>query len=127
MKPCMCPPFANFSSPHALIANARKASNSDCSRRTRAVLRIPRLGLAELSRLEEDQEMHSRQRAEGAKRERLLQRMGNGTPGQRYVHSIVCIVRVLIYTISKLQLALARSQGLSAEQLAQNNNAPGLI
>ena len=47
------------------------------------------------------------------------------TPGQPYVHSIVCTVRVLIYSISKSQLALAQSQGLSAEQLAQNNNAPG--
>ena len=51
--------------------------------------------------------------------------MGNGTPGQPYAHSVVCTVRVRIYTISKSQLALAQSQGLPAEQLAQNNNAPG--
>ena len=55
--------------------------------------------------------MLSRQRVEGAKREQLLQRMGNGTPSQPYAHSIVCTVRVLIYTISKSQVALAQSQG----------------
>lgn len=41
----------------------------------------------------------SRRRTEETQRQQLLQRMGNGTPGQSLVRSTVCTIRKLIYTI----------------------------
>jgi hypothetical protein len=51
----------------------------------------------------EAQDMLSRRRTEEAQRQQLLQRMGNGTPGQSHVRSIVRTIRSLIYTISRLK------------------------
>jgi len=51
----------------------------------------------------EAQDMLSRRRTEEAQRQQLLQRMGNGTPGQSHVRSIVHTIRALIYTISRLK------------------------
>jgi hypothetical protein len=50
----------------------------------------------------EAQEM-LRRRTEEAQRQQLLQRMGNGTPGQPHVRSIVRTIRTLIYTVSRLK------------------------
>jgi hypothetical protein len=51
----------------------------------------------------EAQDMLSRRRTEEAQRQQLLQRMGNGTPGQSHVRSIVRTIRTLIYTIFRLK------------------------
>jgi hypothetical protein len=47
--------------------------------------------------------MLSRRRAEEAQRQQLLQRMGNGTPGQTHVRSIVHTTRTLTCTVSRLK------------------------
>jgi hypothetical protein len=47
-----------------------------------------------------------RRRTEEAQRQQLLQRMGNGTPGQPHVRSIVRTIRTLIYTVSRLKRKL---------------------
>ena len=54
----------------------------------------------------EAQDMLSRRRTEEAQRQQLLQRMGNGTPGQSHVRSIVRAIRMLIYTTSRLKRQL---------------------
>jgi hypothetical protein len=51
----------------------------------------------------EAQEMLSRRRTEEAQRQQLLQRMGNGTPGQPHVRNVVRAIRTLIYTVSRLR------------------------
>ena len=51
----------------------------------------------------EAQDMLSRRRTEEAQRQQLLQRMGNGTPGQSHVRNIVPTIRTLIYTITRLK------------------------
>jgi len=49
----------------------------------------------------EAQDMLSRRRTEEVQRQQLLQRMGNGTPGQSQVRSIVRTIRTLTYTVSR--------------------------
>jgi hypothetical protein len=52
----------------------------------------------------EAQEMLSRRRAEEAQRQQLLQRMGNGTPGQPHVRSTAPTTRMLTCTVFRLRL-----------------------
>jgi hypothetical protein len=52
----------------------------------------------------EAQEMISRRRAEEAQRQQLLQRMGNGTPGQPHVRSRLCTARRLMSAVLRLKL-----------------------
>jgi hypothetical protein len=74
----------------------------------------------------EAQEMLSRRRAEEAQRQQLLQRMGNGTPGQSHVRSIIRTIRMLIYTISrirhKLRLLNLRGKGKGKGKGSLHNN-----
>ena len=51
----------------------------------------------------EAQELFSRRKAEEAQRQQLLQRMGNGTPGQPHVCNVVRTIRTLTCTISRLR------------------------
>ncbi len=99
-------PFAGFSLPDAHIANNRKAPAPTVHDTHGQFSKLPRLSPAELSRMKfekEGQEILSRRRAEEAQRQQLLQRMGNGTPGQSHVRSIVYTIRRLICTISRLR------------------------
>ncbi len=100
------------------IANTRKAPAPTVHDTHGQFSKLPKLTPAELSRMKsekEAQEMLSRRRAEEAQRQQLLQRMGNGTPGQSHVRSIVRTIRMLIYTISrirhKLHLLSLRGKG----------------
>jgi chromatin modification-related protein VID21 len=102
----MCLPFASLSSPDALTANTRKAPAPTVHDTHGQFSKLPRLSPAELSRMKsekEAQDMLSRRRVEETQRQQLLQRMGNGTPGQSHVRSIVRTIRTLIYTISRLK------------------------
>ena len=49
------------------------------------------------------QEMLSRRRTEEVQRQQLLQRMGNGTPGQSHVRNIVRTISTLICSDSRLK------------------------
>jgi hypothetical protein len=49
----------------------------------------------------EAQEMMSRRRVEETQRQQILQRMGNGTPGQSHVCDILRILRTLTSTVSR--------------------------
>ena len=128
----MCLPFARFSSPDTLTANTRKAPAPTIHDTHGQFSKLPRLSPAELSHMKsekEAKEMLSRRRVEEAQRQQLLQRMGNGTPGQSHVRGIVRTIRTLIHHLqAQPQVALAQSQGQGqgqpAQQLAQNNNAP---
>ena len=93
-----------FQSPHVYIANSRKASNIHDTHGQFS--KLPRLGPAELSRMKADkeaQEMISRRRAEEAQRQQLLQRMGNGTPGQTLVRKILRNLRMLTNVVCRLR------------------------
>ena len=101
----MCLPFASFSSPDTLTANTRKAPAPTVHDTHGQFSKLPRLSPAELSHMKsekEAKEMLSRRRVEEAQRQQLLQRMGNGTPGQSHVRGIVCTIRTLIYTVPRL-------------------------
>jgi len=99
-------PFANFSLPDSRTGNTRKAPAPSVHDTHGQFSKLPRLSPAELSRMKsekEAQEMLSRRRAEEAQRQQLLQRMGNGTPGQSHVRSIVRATRTLTCTVSRLR------------------------
>jgi len=51
----------------------------------------------------EAQEVISRRRAEEAQRQHLLQRMGNGTPGQPAVRNTLRILRTLTSTVCRVR------------------------
>ncbi|KAH9050689.1 hypothetical protein EDB84DRAFT_1259038 [Lactarius hengduanensis] len=71
--------------------------------------KLPKLSPAELSRMKaekEAQEMVTRRRAEDAQRQQMLQRIGNGTPGQPHVR---CGTQ-------------AQGQGQPAQSPSQSNN-----
>ena len=92
--------------PDALTANTRKAPAPTIHDTHGQFSKLPRLSPAELSRMKsekEAQEMLSRRRTEETQRQQLLQRMGNGTPGQSHVRSTVRIIRTLIYSGSRLK------------------------
>jgi chromatin modification-related protein VID21 len=103
---CTYLPFASFSLPDSCIANARKAPAPSIHDTHGQFAKLPRLSPAELSRMKsekEAQEMLSRRRAEEAQRQQLLQRMGNGTPGQTHVRNIVRTTHTLRCTVSRLR------------------------
>ena len=101
----MYPPFVgSFLLPDAHAANSRKASNIHDTHGQFS--KLPRLGPAELSRMKaekETQEMLSRRRAEETQRQQILQRMGNGTPGQTHVCNILRIIGTLMSTVSRVR------------------------
>jgi len=102
----MCLLFASFSSSDALPGSARKAPAPTVHDTHGQFSKLPRLSPAELSRMKsekEAQDMLSRRRTEETQRQQLLQRIGNGTPGQSHVRSIVRTIRTLNYTISRLK------------------------
>ena len=102
----MCLVHASFSSPDALTGSARKAPAPTVHDTHGQSSKLPRLSPAELSCMKskkEAQDILFRRRTEETQRQQLLQRIGNGTPGQSHVRSIVRTIRTLKHTISRLK------------------------
>jgi chromatin modification-related protein VID21 len=99
-------PSASFPLPDPRPANTRKAPAPSVHDTHGQFSKLPRLSPAELSRMKsekEAQDMLSRRRAEDAQRQQLLQRMGNGTPGQAHVRSTAPTTRTLTCTVPRLR------------------------
>ena len=117
--------LASFSLSDFPTANARKAPAPSIHDTHGQFSKLPKLSPAELSRMKsekEAQELFSRRKAEEAQRQQLLQRMGNGTPGQPNVRNVACTARTLTCTVSRLRRKL-RSLRLRGKRKGSLHNS----